>query len=1256
MIKKRKVWVIALIFNLFIFLSLAYAYLPSEQILDENNPIEQYRNNFPEIDEGAISLDKTLPSDIPNSLVLWDDEGFPTKIVFKDYQVKEKLGTSIASRSDVLIASQNFLNNHKDILGVDITQLRVKGVYYPSISSSAIPSASPTSSPSPSISPSIISENYPSQRIANVVYEQIVENPADGKDYPVAGSFVVLGFTKGIDNVWRLVLYKTNVVRDSFIQEPVLSREEAIAYASGYMQSVDIVYAIANTEKIELVGYPVNDEKSIVLAYRITFEEVNNLEIEKLAVIIDARFGQLLNFYDTLQRVQVSGKVSGIIYPETPTKGQLDNIGFKNNYIWVKDSSGEKRAETIEDGTYSLDVTNPLIIRSQLEGSWANVKDDATTAQRIAISKPVSEDTNINWKDHDISYKQEQSNVFYHTNIVHDYAVQPHISAEMNFQMPVYVNIQNQCNAYYNPGDLSINFYAKGERCEATSLFSDIIYHEYAHGITDSIITLDEDAFPYRDETGNLNEAHSDYVACSVSDIQGSHDPACMDAIQIGNENACFRRCDTDDKYPDNYDPEPHSGMQIISGALWDMREKLIVKLGKDEGIKKADSLATGALRFQPTSFITYIEGMLVVDDDNGNLDDGTPLITEICDSFIDHGVVSPLCKGFSSKPLALILSPSYDSIIDESINPFSVIGIAAPSKDRELKEWVLELGAYDRNTKEFKILKEVTRSAFPSEGVLNEFDVSELELGKLYALRLKVIEIGGNENNYQVIFIRSHPLIIRITDDKQGGSLGGLVGFGIRGKDTSIKFLQKDAFCEENPCDIRVFIHSKNDGDIIIWNNFIYNQFTDGFRDTSYYVFYKKYNYPTFLIELHTKDTSEIQINIRQLFVDKDIPIKYIEIFADYVGSLYSIIIGNGYLKKSLFVFKDDNLFFTDYYFAIHYSGYNKETHKIMGISLPVVYPFSETAYIDPLSLHENVISVHDTLNSENYISSRLYKKQRNFDSWNPPFLTTIYLLSSDEKINFFLNQPNFDKTNNVMEAYMFASDQSNWFNIQKLYYGEKLLQKSDIELFKDPFKLDIIDKSNYFISIGVLIFVLQDSFDDELYWRAISLAKPTVTLPNGNQVLISSVLIRYFDIPGAFICVRCEKGIYKFDWIVGDKNNDGIGDVFKDGSILKLHKEFYFDGEKFIFHSDNDFLRGDANSDGFIDISDAVFILDYLFQGNVQPSCMDALDVDDNGVVEITDAVYFLTFLFLDGDKPPEPYPDKGADPTSDNLLCQS
>ncbi|MBN1443499.1 MAG: hypothetical protein JXA90_12385, partial [Planctomycetes bacterium] len=63
---------------------------------------------------------------------------------------------------------------------------------------------------------------------------------------------------------------------------------------------------------------------------------------------------------------------------------------------------------------------------------------------------------------------------------------------------------------------------------------------------------------------------------------------------------------------------------------------------------------------------------------------------------------------------------------------------------------------------------------------------------------------------------------------------------------------------------------------------------------------------------------------------------------------------------------------------------------------------------------------------------------------------------------------------------------------------------------------------------------------------------------------------------------------------------------------------------------------LRGDANSDGSQDISDAIYILSCLFLGGPCPTSACAADSNNDGSRDISDAVFLLSFLFLGGPAP--------------------
>jgi len=83
-------------------------------------------------------------------------------------------------------------------------------------------------------------------------------------------------------------------------------------------------------------------------------------------------------------------------------------------------------------------------------------------------------------------------------------------------------------------------------------------------------------------------------------------------------------------------------------------------------------------------------------------------------------------------------------------------------------------------------------------------------------------------------------------------------------------------------------------------------------------------------------------------------------------------------------------------------------------------------------------------------------------------------------------------------------------------------------------------------------------------------------------------------------------------------------------------------------------EFLRGDANRDCAIDLSDPVSILTALFVSTGERlSCPDAADVDDSGELDVSDAIFVLNFQFQGGLPPLLPGPhEAGVDPTDDNL----
>jgi hypothetical protein len=64
--------------------------------------------------------------------------------------------------------------------------------------------------------------------------------------------------------------------------------------------------------------------------------------------------------------------------------------------------------------------------------------------------------------------------------------------------------------------------------------------------------------------------------------------------------------------------------------------------------------------------------------------------------------------------------------------------------------------------------------------------------------------------------------------------------------------------------------------------------------------------------------------------------------------------------------------------------------------------------------------------------------------------------------------------------------------------------------------------------------------------------------------------------------------------------------------------------------------YICGDANSDHATNISDAVYLIAYIFSGGPAPSPLSLGDVNCSGTINISDAVYLIAYIFSSGPKP--------------------
>jgi len=85
--------------------------------------------------------------------------------------------------------------------------------------------------------------------------------------------------------------------------------------------------------------------------------------------------------------------------------------------------------------------------------------------------------------------------------------------------------------------------------------------------------------------------------------------------------------------------------------------------------------------------------------------------------------------------------------------------------------------------------------------------------------------------------------------------------------------------------------------------------------------------------------------------------------------------------------------------------------------------------------------------------------------------------------------------------------------------------------------------------------------------------------------------------------------------------------------------------------------FIRGDGNKDDVVDLSDPIYLLDWIFRGMPPPPCLEAANANNDSIIDLSDPIWLLQYLFKGGPPPSEPFPNAGLDPSQgDTLGCES
>ncbi len=365
------------------------------------------------------------------------------------------------------------------------------------------------------------------------------------------------------------------------------------------------------------------------LAYRFQVQLVSESTPIHRAVWIDSEDGAILGVKELVHHGGLSGNVSGWATPGLQSDISTNPETLQSIPGLTVSVPGVGSDVTDSNGAFSIPYsgTGSVTANLSLLGPWVNVNNDSGSDAVVSGTITPGAGASFVFNPTSSALDTAQVNAMIHTNLVHEFIkdIDPTFTS-LDYSMPCNVNIDDECNAFYFNG--TINFFLAGGGC-ANSSYSTVIYHEYGHAVIDA-------AYPFG-PTGSYHEGIADVCTFTLTG-----DPR----IGLGFEGgfSVIRNVDTQDvSYPAGLTSPIHIGGLMIGGAFWDTLEALESTVGTAQALDLCRDYFLFHMDFLTGQISPELTiDVLTVDDDDGNLLNGTPHWTEINQGFSAHGLPGP--------------------------------------------------------------------------------------------------------------------------------------------------------------------------------------------------------------------------------------------------------------------------------------------------------------------------------------------------------------------------------------------------------------------------------------------------------------------------------------------------------------------------------------------------------------------------------------------------------------------------------------
>ena len=419
-------------------------------------------------------------------------------------------------------------------------------------------------------------------------------------------------------------------VRDlgSFTPPPQARAIDPLAVQRNFAPQIPQMTQFSDPRLVIWAG--VEDEKvEPALGVEFVASDGNAPTIERKRYIVDPVTLAVLFVENIVIDVDVTGRVDGLATENFKSEqcGNEVSTGLRHATVNIQ---GGNSAYTDSTGAFVIpnSGSSQVTVTSQTRGRWFYTQNQAGSNSQLSLVVTPPGPANFLHNSANTEYPRAEVNGYYHANLVRDFTLRynptyPTIYNQTNF--PVYVND----NTGYCPGNawydgVSITF-CRASGSYPNTAFSTVIHHEYGH----HLVAMAGSG------QGQYGEGMGDVMGVLITDNPG------LAYGFTGNCNTPLRNADNTIQYPCSQ--EIHYCGQLLSGCVWHTRNALAITNPTTYRDIIANLAINAMLLHTGTSITPSITiDYLTLDDNDGNIYNGTPHYSEICTGFNAHNMNCP--------------------------------------------------------------------------------------------------------------------------------------------------------------------------------------------------------------------------------------------------------------------------------------------------------------------------------------------------------------------------------------------------------------------------------------------------------------------------------------------------------------------------------------------------------------------------------------------------------------------------------------